>query len=133
MVHTVDELQYQAQGQFRVTQQGNVLVSYYKWFTPAAYLASGRPIFDGYLAECFVNTNPQDPLPGSGYGFVQAPINQTEPLTNPLPADDEQLGWVPEITAQEMCAEMVATDLKAAKRHALLKQHGLSLPVSLEN
>lgn len=77
------------------SQQGNVLVSYYKWFTPAAYLKHGRPIFDGYLAECFVNTNPQDPLPGSGYGFVQAPINQTEPLTNPLPADDEQLGWVP--------------------------------------
>ena len=45
----------------------------------------------------------------------------------------QKLGWVPEITAQEMCAEMVATDLKAAKRHALLKQHGLSLPVSVEN
>ena len=45
----------------------------------------------------------------------------------------QKLGWEPEITAQEMCAEMVAADLKAAKRHALLKQHGLSLPVSLEN
>lgn len=45
----------------------------------------------------------------------------------------ETLGWVPEITAQEMCAEMVANDLKAAKRHALLKQHGLEVPVSLEN
>lgn len=45
----------------------------------------------------------------------------------------EKLGWVPEITAQEMCAEMVASDLTAAKRHALLKQHGMDLPVSLEN
>ena len=44
-----------------------------------------------------------------------------------------KLGWEPEITAQQMCAEMVAEDLKAAKRHALLKQHGLSLPVSVEN
>jgi GDPmannose 4,6-dehydratase len=44
----------------------------------------------------------------------------------------EKLGWVPEITAQEMCAEMVAEDHKAARRHALLKQHGLDLPVSLE-
>jgi GDPmannose 4,6-dehydratase len=44
----------------------------------------------------------------------------------------EKLGWVPEITTQEMCAEMVAEDLKAAKRHALLKQHGYSLPVSVE-
>ncbi|NML92249.1 GDP-mannose 4,6-dehydratase [Novosphingobium olei] len=43
-----------------------------------------------------------------------------------------KLGWVPEITAQEMCAEMVAEDLKVARRHALLKQHGLDVPVSLE-
>ncbi|MCW1933921.1 GDP-mannose 4,6-dehydratase [Pararhodobacter zhoushanensis] len=45
----------------------------------------------------------------------------------------ETLGWVPEITAQEMCAEMVAEDLKTAKRHALLKAHGMDLPVSVEN
>ena len=44
----------------------------------------------------------------------------------------EKLGWVPEITTQEMCAEMVAEDLKAAKRHALLKVHGYELPVSVE-
>jgi GDPmannose 4,6-dehydratase len=29
-----------------------------------------------------------------------------------------KLGWEPEITAREMCAEMVAEDLKAAQRHA---------------
>jgi GDPmannose 4,6-dehydratase len=44
----------------------------------------------------------------------------------------EKLGWTPEITVQEMCAEMVAEDLKVAKRHALLKVHGYALPVSLE-
>ena len=44
----------------------------------------------------------------------------------------EKLGWVPEITAQEMCAEMVEEDLKAARRTALLKEHGLELPVSIE-
>ncbi|MGX9357536.1 GDP-mannose 4,6-dehydratase [Roseobacteraceae bacterium S113] len=43
------------------------------------------------------------------------------------------LGWEPEITAQEMCAEMVAGDLKTAKRHALLKEHGYDLPMSLED
>lgn len=42
------------------------------------------------------------------------------------------LGWTPEITAQEMCAEMVMEDLKSAKRTAILKEHGLELPVSLE-
>ena len=45
----------------------------------------------------------------------------------------EKLGWVPEITAQEMCAEMVEEDLKAARRTALLKEHGLELPVSVES
>ncbi|WP_162653350.1 GDP-mannose 4,6-dehydratase [Lentilitoribacter sp. Alg239-R112] len=45
----------------------------------------------------------------------------------------EKLGWVPEITAQEMCAEMVREDLKDAKRQALLNEHGLGLPVSLGN
>ncbi|MBA2929184.1 GDP-mannose 4,6-dehydratase [Pseudomonas sp. CCUG 57209] len=44
-----------------------------------------------------------------------------------------KLGWVPEITAQEMCAEMVREDLKVAQRHALLKNHGYDLPVPLEN
>jgi len=45
----------------------------------------------------------------------------------------EQLGWTPEVTAQEMCAEMVAEDLKTARRHALLKAHGLDLPASIED
>ena len=43
-----------------------------------------------------------------------------------------KLGWVPEITAQEMCAEMVAADLLTARRYRLLKDHGYELPVPLE-
>jgi GDPmannose 4,6-dehydratase len=43
-----------------------------------------------------------------------------------------KLGWTPQITAREMCAEMVAEDFKTARRHALLKAHGLDLPVSVE-
>ncbi|MDA7686442.1 GDP-mannose 4,6-dehydratase [Pseudomonadales bacterium] len=43
------------------------------------------------------------------------------------------LGWTPKITAQEMCAEMLADDLTSAKRHALLKEHGYELPVSTES
>ena len=45
----------------------------------------------------------------------------------------QKLGWVPEITAQEMCAEMVASDSKVAQRHALLKTHGHKMPISLED
>jgi GDPmannose 4,6-dehydratase len=44
----------------------------------------------------------------------------------------EKLGWVPEITVQDMCTEMVASDLAQAKQHALLKQHGYSVNVSTE-
>ncbi|WP_297768333.1 GDP-mannose 4,6-dehydratase [uncultured Roseovarius sp.] len=44
-----------------------------------------------------------------------------------------KLGWVPQITAQEMCAEMVAEDLKTARRYALLKAHGMDMPVSFED
>ncbi|MEL6228249.1 MAG: GDP-mannose 4,6-dehydratase, partial [Pseudomonadota bacterium] len=45
----------------------------------------------------------------------------------------ERLGWEPEITAQEMCTEMVSVDLEAARRHAFLKEHGYDLPVSVED
>ena len=45
----------------------------------------------------------------------------------------EKLGWVPEITVQEMCAEMVANDLVQAKQHAILKSHGFIINVSLES
>jgi GDPmannose 4,6-dehydratase len=45
----------------------------------------------------------------------------------------EKLGWVPEITVQEMCVEMVVSDLEAAKQHALLKSHGFVINVSLES
>ena len=44
----------------------------------------------------------------------------------------EKLGWVPEISVQQMCEEMVAADLVSAKRHALLAAHGVGIPVSLE-
>ena len=45
----------------------------------------------------------------------------------------ETLGWEPEITAQQMCAEMVTEDLKAAKRFAFLKERGHELSVSVED
>ena len=44
----------------------------------------------------------------------------------------EQLGWTPEISAREMCAEMVDFDLKEAQRHALLSQHGYALAIPQE-
>lgn len=45
----------------------------------------------------------------------------------------QQLGWTPQITVQEMCAEMIQEDLKAAKRHALLKEHGYDVPLAVDS
>jgi GDPmannose 4,6-dehydratase len=36
-----------------------------------------------------------------------------------------ELGWTPEITTREMCAEMVTEDLKAARQQAFIQAHGL--------
>tara|TARA_Y100001954_G_scaffold34253_1_gene32586 strand:+ start:222 stop:815 length:594 start_codon:yes stop_codon:yes gene_type:complete len=44
-----------------------------------------------------------------------------------------ELGWEPQITAQEMCKEMVEEDYRAARRLALLREHDLDLPVSIES
>ena len=44
----------------------------------------------------------------------------------------EELGWLPEITLDEMVKEMVESDLAQAKKHALLKQHGYKTTVSIE-
>ncbi len=45
----------------------------------------------------------------------------------------QNLGWVPEITLDEMVQEMVAHDLEQAKQHALLKYHGYAVHVGKEN
>ena len=45
----------------------------------------------------------------------------------------KQLGWEPQITAREICAEMVLEDLKTARRHAILKAHELDLPASIQD
>ena len=42
------------------------------------------------------------------------------------------LGWMPEITAQEMCAEMVSVDLIEAKKYALLNASGFSSKMAIE-
>ncbi len=44
-----------------------------------------------------------------------------------------KLKWVPEISVEKMCAEMVANDLKKAKQHSLLKKNGFNVPVTIES
>lgn len=80
-----------------------------------------------------------DKAPALSVGDVVMSINpryfrpaEVETLLGDPTKAKEKLGWVPEITAQEMCAEMVEEDHKAARRNALLTEHGLELPVSVE-
>lgn len=44
-----------------------------------------------------------------------------------------KLGWVPEITAQQMCREMILEDLKTAQQNAFLKEHGHKIIISKQN
>ena len=44
----------------------------------------------------------------------------------------QKLGWTPEITVQEMCAEMVREDLEQATKVALLKKHGYKISIRAE-
>ena len=44
----------------------------------------------------------------------------------------QKLGWIPEITLDQMIEEMAAADLAEAKKHALLKNHGYEVNVSVE-
>jgi GDPmannose 4,6-dehydratase len=44
----------------------------------------------------------------------------------------EKLGWVPQITVQQMCEEMVASDLEQAQKQALLSRHGFVATLSTE-
>lgn len=52
-------------------------------------------------------------------------------LGDPARAKTE-LGWEPTTTLETLCQEMVMEDLKSARRAALLREHGLELPLAME-
>ena len=58
--------------------------------------------------------------------------SEVESLLGDATQAREKLGWVPEITAQQMCQEMVASDLAQARQNALLRNHGYSVNVGSE-
>ncbi len=80
-----------------------------------------------------------DKAPGLKVGDVVVKIDpryfrptEVETLLGDPSKAKARLGWTPEITVQQMCAEMVAADLEEANKHALLKKHGYQLNVSVE-
>jgi GDPmannose 4,6-dehydratase len=87
-----------------------------------------------------------------GYAVIASETRQSIPLEVPIIRIDpryfrptevasllgdpskakRKLGWVPEITLDELVQEMVASDLADAKKHALLKQYGYSVNLTTE-
>ncbi|RYX89524.1 MAG: GDP-mannose 4,6-dehydratase [Comamonadaceae bacterium] len=58
---------------------------------------------------------------------------EVETLLGDASMAKNELGWVPEITLDQMVREMVAGDLEAARQHALLRLHGHTVSVSKED
>ena len=57
---------------------------------------------------------------------------EVETLLGDCTKAKQQLGWVPEITVEAMCAEMIEADLSQARQLALLKKSGFDVNVSFE-
>ena len=80
-----------------------------------------------------------DKAPGLKVGDVVVKIDpryfrptEVETLLGDPTKAKQKLGWVPEITVQEMCKEMVDHDLEQAMQHALLRVNGFNVNVSIE-
>jgi GDPmannose 4,6-dehydratase len=57
---------------------------------------------------------------------------EVEPLLGDPTKAKEKLGWVPEITLDQMIEEMVENDLNQARQHALLRKHGYVTNIGVE-
>jgi GDPmannose 4,6-dehydratase len=44
----------------------------------------------------------------------------------------EHMGWEPEFSVEQMCCEMVESDIDTARQNTLLKQHGFDVPIVSE-
>ena len=57
---------------------------------------------------------------------------EVETLLGDATKAKEELGWIPEISVQDMCMEMVAADLVEAKRNAMLRGCGYAVAIATE-
>ncbi|MDD5029134.1 MAG: GDP-mannose 4,6-dehydratase [Rhodoferax sp.] len=110
------------------------------WLNPPAVDAGEKAVIAG--------SNPQSMTPATWIAdqvrndMAEVPVVRIDPryfrptevetlLGDPSKAK-QKLGWVPEISLDQMIEEMAATDLAEAKKHALLKKHGYEVSVSVE-
>jgi len=95
---------------------------------------------DGESEKAYVATIQGDKAPALKVGDCVVAVDpryfrpaEVETLLGDPSKAKRKLGWAPEITAQQMCAEMVASDLDAARRHRFLKAHGHDVSASRES
>lgn len=81
-----------------------------------------------------------DSAPGVNIGDVIVRVDlryfrpaEVETLQGDPSKAKDKLGWIPEITIEEMCQEMIASDLLKSKQHALLKANGFNVSISQEH
>ena len=80
-----------------------------------------------------------DKAPAVNVGDVIADVNprffrptEVETLLGDPTYAREKLGWVPEITLEEMVKEMVEHDLEVARKHVLLRENGFDVSIAHE-
>jgi GDPmannose 4,6-dehydratase len=95
---------------------------------------------DGINETAIVESIQGDKAPSLKPGDVVVKIDpryfrpsEVETLLGDPSKAKEKLGWIPEITALEMCKEMIVYDLEQAKRHVLLKKYGHEISVTRES
>jgi GDPmannose 4,6-dehydratase len=94
----------------------------------------------GVEERAIVDSIQGDNAPGVKPGDVVLKIDpkyfrpaEVETLLGSPAKAKEKLGWEPQITTQEMCVEMVQSDLKIAKRARLLIDHGFDAFIARED
>ena len=94
----------------------------------------------GVEEKAVVRSIEGDSAPGVKPGDVVVSVDpryfrpaEVETLLGDPSLAKKDLGWIPEITLDEMISEMVANDLEASRQHSLLKTHGYRVAVSKED
>ena len=92
---------------------------------------------EGSFEKGFVKSISGDNAPALNVGDVIIQVDphyfrpaEVETLLGDPSNAKNKLGWTPEITVQEICAEMIQEDLKLAKRIQFLKNNGYNITVS---
>ncbi|MGH8759913.1 MAG: GDP-mannose 4,6-dehydratase, partial [Burkholderiales bacterium] len=100
------------------------------WLNPPSVIGSSPTVIASEARQSMTPTPSAIPIVRIDPRYFR-PAEVETLLGDPTKAKTK-LGWTPEITAQEMCKEMVANDLAQAKKHALLKKNGYQISMSVE-